>query len=101
MPFRKSWKQRRRHSSFCSSITEIPITGRGDHLTATTSISATGSNAATGGSKNNNRSIVDNVTIVTGAGAGAAANRRFSEQPIQPQQHFVVMDIITEDKVEV
>lgn len=111
MPFHKSWKQRRRHSSFCSSITEIPMGGGGGLAarcqtnTATTSISASGAGVAVAGSScsstghRNSITNIDGLTVVsTGGGSGSGGvSRRCSEQ----QQHFVVMDIINEDKVEV
>lgn len=93
MPFHKSWKQRRRHSSFCSSVTEVPAgVARGD-TTATTSISASGVGVASSSGIISHRNSVTNADGLTVVGA----SRRCSEQ----QQHFVVMDIINEDKVEV
>lgn len=120
MPFRKSWQRRRRHSSYCSSITEIAVgaggnggggsgVGHGAGKYASTSLSGRSGNTTittSGGSVSYavSRSSVGSIDVLgatNAAGVGGAApttaSRRCCEQP----QHFVVMDIINEDKVEV
>lgn len=105
MPFRKSWHQRRRHSSFCSSVTEIPVAENGGGAVAGSGISMVEGavKAIYIDDSNTNKVTKNGAAAAGGSGASilAAANRRCSEQPPQQQQHFVVMDIINEDNVEV
>lgn len=116
MPFRKSWHRRRRHSSYCSSITEIAVgggnmggggrvvgsgayastslSGRSGNTTATTSIGSASYAQSVG---RNSVGSIDGLSVAIAGSSVGGASRRCSEQP----QHFVVMDIINEDKVEV
>lgn len=108
MPFHKGWRHKRRHSSFCSSLAEIPVgrCGGGAHSanTATTSIITStaegvgGSISGVNGGGVNSLSHKNSVTYIDGSTV-IGVPRRCSE--LQQQQHVVVMDIIDEDKVEV